>query len=224
MRRRILAFLALSLLSMLAVPMRVLADDPYSGDFTGAQLSIEIVSEGGSYSGSIHLGQQIFPFKAQASNGQLTGSFTSNEHDYPFTASVSGDTLTFSSGKSTYQLSRIAANPLNGNAPARQFEWGIRRLPLPDGLPSRRRRMLGKAWVTRKPGITTVGETHLGRCHFRPVQFFGKQSRGQRACLRRHQRPPIRACDVVPPGHLRAGRSMGLITCKLVGNASRGSA
>ena len=97
MPRRILPLLAWCLLS-LAVPVGALADDPFPGDYTGPNLSIEIVSEGGSYTGSIHLGQQVLPIKAQVTGGQLVGTFASNGHDYAFTASISGDKLTFSSG------------------------------------------------------------------------------------------------------------------------------
>ncbi|MGA2441774.1 MAG: hypothetical protein ABSH08_12515 [Tepidisphaeraceae bacterium] len=139
MPRKILPLLAWCLVS-LALPFRALADDPFPGDFTGPNLSIEIVAEGGSYTGTIHLGQQVFPFKAQANSGQLVGTFTSNGHGYPFTVSVSGDNLTFSSGARTYQLSRNA--PASSGAPA---GYGI--AASTDA---------GKAWVTKKPGITTV--------------------------------------------------------------------
>jgi len=161
--RKILPLLAWCLLSLVIVPLRALADDRFPGDFTGPNLSIEIVSEGGSYTGTIHLGQQVFPIKAQATAGQLVGTFTSNGQDYPFTASLSGDNLTFTSGSHTYQLSRNAPNPLGNPEPANPPNPNP---PTPDSTPASTNAPAGygiaaatdagKAWVTKKPGITTV--------------------------------------------------------------------
>ncbi|MGD0390416.1 MAG: hypothetical protein ABSC42_15840 [Tepidisphaeraceae bacterium] len=147
----------------LAVPVGALADDPFPGDYTGPNLSIEIVSEGGSYTGSIHLGQQVLPIKAQVTGGQLVGTFASNGHDYAFTASISGDKLTFSSGTKTYQLSRNAPNPLGNPQPANPLNPNPQ---APDSTPASSNAPAGyglaaatdagKAWVTKKPGITTV--------------------------------------------------------------------
>ncbi|MGD0768267.1 MAG: hypothetical protein ABSB42_08740 [Tepidisphaeraceae bacterium] len=162
MPRKILPLLAWCLVS-LALPFRALADDPFPGDFTGPNLSIEIVAQGGSYTGSIHLGQQVFPFKAQANSGQLAGTFTSNGHDYPFSISVAGDNLTFTSGKSTYQLSRNAPNPLGNPPPANPPNPNPQppdSPPASSGAPAgygiAAATDSGKAWVTKKPGLTTV--------------------------------------------------------------------
>src|SRR5579872_22996 len=148
--RKILPLLACCLLTLVMTPIRALADDSYSGTFSGPQLSMEITADGGSYTGTIHRGEQAYPFKAQANAGQLVGTFTTNGHEYSFTATFSGDNLTFSSGTSTYQLTRAAGNPLSPNPSASDSSNA------PPGYSVAASTDVGKAWVTKKSGITTV--------------------------------------------------------------------
>jgi len=222
--RKILPLLASCLLSLVILPLRALADDPFPGDFTGPNLSIEIVAEGGAYTGSIHLAQQVFPFKAQATAGQLVGSFTSNGHDYPFTISVSGDNLTFSSGSRTYQLSRnapnplgnsLAANPLNPNPPAPDSTPASSNSPAGYGIAAATD--AGKAWVTKKPGITTVTAA-LEATVSDLSTFFGGQLvvKGAFEDTKDHQSGAASFTATL------AGQPIvGLITCKLGGNEAK---
>jgi hypothetical protein len=155
-RIKILPLLVCCLLS-LAIPVGALADNSFSGNFTGPKLSMEITSaDNGSYTGSIHLGDQVFPFKAQTNGGQLAGTFNTNGHDYAFTATLAGDALTFTSGTSTYQLSRNSGNPLDTNpgTPAPNQDSSNKNAPA--GYVVAAATDKGKAWVTKKPGITTV--------------------------------------------------------------------
>ena len=161
------SLLASCLLALAIIPFRALAGDSFAGGYTGPKLSIEIVVGDNSYTGSLHLGNQVFPIKAQATAGQLVGTFTSGGHEFPFTASLAGDNMTLTSGSTTYQLTRNAAapvpNPLDNPAPANPLSPNI---PPPEAAPASSDAPAGysvavatdagKAWVTKKPGIIAV--------------------------------------------------------------------
>jgi hypothetical protein len=206
------------------VPLRALADDPFPGDYTGPNISIEIVAEGGAYTGSIHFGQQVYPMKAQATGGQLVGTFTSNGHDYPFTASISGDKLTFASGSSTCQLSRNAPNPLGNPPPANPPNPNPQS---PDSTPATSNAPAGygtaaatdagRAWVTKKPGITTVTAALEATVSDLATFFGGKLAiRGAFEDTKDHQSGAAAFTATL------AGQPIvGLITCKLGDNQAK---
>ncbi len=64
------------------------------------------------YRGLIRLGEQIFPVKGAFQNGRLEGTFESNGDAFDFTAVPSGRTLEFTTGGTTYRLSKPSVNPL----------------------------------------------------------------------------------------------------------------
>ena len=105
----------LFILALMAYPC--LAGDMFSGDYAGQKLTLKLVAEGDSYTGSLHLGDKVFPVKAKAADGKLAGTFSSDGHEFTFTASLAGDSLTLTSGAGTYQLTRNPVNPLDKPQP-----------------------------------------------------------------------------------------------------------
>lgn len=76
-------------------------------------MSLELKSERGRYTGSIHFGDQVFPVTAKESGGALEGAFQSEGQDFAFKATLKSNALTFTTADTTYTLQRQKpANPL----------------------------------------------------------------------------------------------------------------
>jgi hypothetical protein len=77
----------------------------FAGSFSDGKVTVELSESGGSYVGTIALGDTRFPAKASVAGQGLAGTFTSNGGEYPFTATLEGDRLIFVTGGKTYTLS-----------------------------------------------------------------------------------------------------------------------
>jgi len=225
MWRKMLPVLASFLLALVILPAAAKAGDAFAGDYTGSKLSLNLVPDGNSYTGSLHLGSKIFPVKAQANAGQLAGSFSSDGHEFPFTASIAGDNLTLISGSTTYQLTRNAAapapnpldnpapvNPLNPNPDAPEHSTDA-----PAGYSVAVATDAGKAWVTKKPGITTVAAA-LAATLPDLTKFFGGKPviKGAFEDTKDHQSGAASFTDTFASQPI-----VGLVTCKLGDNEAK---
>lgn len=86
----VLRGLVVSITCMSLVAAGAVADEPFDGTFRGEKLSVEIAPGGPGHVGTIHLGQQQFPFKAREQGGALRGTFTTRSGDFDFTAKLKG--------------------------------------------------------------------------------------------------------------------------------------
>jgi hypothetical protein len=227
MPRKVIPLLASLILALVVIPPAAMAADSFSGDYSGPKLTLQIVPDGGSYAGSMHLGDQVFPIKAQASGSQLVGTFNSGGHDFPFTANLSGNNLTLTSGATTYQLTRNAANALENPPPASPINDAPQAggaipvgkdIPVgPAGYANAASTDVGKIWVVKKPGITTVSAAL--EASLRDLStFFGN-------------RPVIKGAFEDTKDHQSGAASftatmagqpiVGLLTCKLGGNEAK---
>ena len=92
------------------------ASSPFVGTFKDSTIVVTLAApEEGRYKGTINIGADTFDFAAhevapdaggdQAASA-ITGTFSAGGTQYPFTAKLKGDTLRFTTGETTYELSR----------------------------------------------------------------------------------------------------------------------
>jgi len=113
------------------------AADVYAGTFRDASLTVVLRASGAGYTGTIQMAGATYPLSARAAaDGGIAGRFTSAGGQFDFTATVAGDTLTFATGRTKYELARVATarpprgggvNPLGGATAAEQAEAAITR-------------------------------------------------------------------------------------------------
>jgi hypothetical protein len=101
--------------------------DPFSGTFTGSDVSLTLRKTGASYTGTITYQGQQFPATATTSGATLNGKFTAQGSQFDFTVEqASANVVNLSTAGTTYMLQKSgaparAANPLagaSGNAQA----------------------------------------------------------------------------------------------------------
>lgn len=94
------------------------ANDPLVGRFSDGAVVLTLRAEGGGYAGQLEFNGQAFPVRAQGSAAALQGDFESGGNRFVFEAVLQGATLRFTTGGSSYALSRQqdASNPLAGGS------------------------------------------------------------------------------------------------------------
>lgn len=96
--------------------------DAYVGTFKDARMTVEIQRAEDGYKGTIRFGERQLPFAARVVGAGLQGAFESEGNRFAFTASLEGATLTFTTGTTTYRLTKQAANPLEAPRPANPLD------------------------------------------------------------------------------------------------------
>jgi len=94
--------------------------DPFTGNFTGNDISLQLQAGQGGYTGSLTFQGQSFPVQALAQGTQLQGAFTAGGQQYTFQAAVQGMSMTLVSGGNTHQLTRQGVAPSSANPLAQQ--------------------------------------------------------------------------------------------------------
>lgn len=96
-------------------PLAAPSYDPWLGEFEGNNLTVMIEKAEEGYQGTIKLGEQSFPLKAQVDSDLLLGQFESAGALFDFEASLSDadETLELRTGGSSYFLLRKAVTPEN---------------------------------------------------------------------------------------------------------------
>ncbi len=91
----------------------------FAGSFSDGKLTLKLSESGADYVGTITLGENQFPAKANTNGQGLTGTFQAAGKPFTFTAKFDGDRLIFVTGTTTYTLAKApvaAANPLDSNS------------------------------------------------------------------------------------------------------------
>jgi hypothetical protein len=89
-----------------------------AGSYRDEQMVLELKQQSGSsrsgesYTGTIQLGDQKFPLKAESEENRLKGSFESQGAQFEFSASVVGRMLVLTTDGTTYRLTKDSGNPL----------------------------------------------------------------------------------------------------------------
>src|SRR6478735_3195414 len=93
------------------------ANVSWTGTYRDEHISIELdkPSRAGNrttYTGTIQLGEQKFPLKAEADEERLKGTFEDQGDKFDFTASIVGRMLVLTTDGTTYRLRKQSVNPL----------------------------------------------------------------------------------------------------------------
>jgi hypothetical protein len=81
----------------------------WPGMFGDGELTLKLSPAGANqFTGSVSLSGRTYPVSAALSGTALGGSFQSNGKSFPFTATPTADGMTFSTGRTTYNLWRLA--------------------------------------------------------------------------------------------------------------------
>jgi hypothetical protein len=92
-------------------------DSSLAGSYRDEEVTVEInaPTRSGDHlacTGTVRLGADKFPLRAEVEEGRLKGTFQSQGQDFEFTGSIVGRILVFTTGGTTYRLTRQTANPL----------------------------------------------------------------------------------------------------------------
>jgi len=111
-----LAFLCLLLLSCQlhagTNPFEQVADDSYTGRFTGPDATLRLKPEAGKWSGTLIFKGDTYAIQGENKDGKLAGTFGPDAS--AFTATSDGDNLTFTAGTFTARLMRQKLPKLAG--------------------------------------------------------------------------------------------------------------
>ena len=84
-----------------------------SGTYKNDEILLKIGKDGSNVNGLLAKGGNEYPVKGEVKGSSISGSFSSGEDSYDFKAEVSGDTMSFTTGGTTYKLSKKGKpNPL----------------------------------------------------------------------------------------------------------------
>jgi hypothetical protein len=113
----ILLLLAATML-LAALPRGAAAQEAsLAGTYRDEQLTVVLTQSAqpgrpASYTGTIQLGDQKFPLKAEVEGNRLKGTFESQGSRYEFNGSAAGRMLVLTTGGTTYRLTKQSSNPL----------------------------------------------------------------------------------------------------------------
>jgi hypothetical protein len=110
----------LVVMTLLGAPFRIAAAEEapslagiYRDERVMVELSQPVASATSTrYKGSIQLGEQKFPLKAEAEGNRLKGTFESEGYPFEFSGSVVGRMLVLTTDGTTYRLTKQVVNPL----------------------------------------------------------------------------------------------------------------
>jgi hypothetical protein len=102
---------------VIALASAAAAATDFAGRYQCAAFELELKSTSpGQCGGTITMSGKPLPATAAVTDNHLNGKFKSQGRDFPFTAVLEGDQLTFTTGTTTYTLTRSPAlNPLAGD-------------------------------------------------------------------------------------------------------------
>jgi hypothetical protein len=100
-----------------------LAKDPWSGQWSGDGLSLELEKDGDAYEGRATAQGMTFEIQAVEESGTLTGTFGNEDGEWPFNGTLSDGKLLFQTADTTYRLVKATRegeggpkNPLAGGS------------------------------------------------------------------------------------------------------------
>jgi hypothetical protein len=142
----------------------------YAGAYRGTSLALDLSADAsGGYTGTLRLGQQSMPCRANPDGDHLAGTFDANKTSYRFTATLAGDTLTLLSAGTQYTMTRpataVAPNPLaRGGAPPAATPTDVAELA---------RTATGRTLLLPQPSATTAEAALDGALPRLPVAVGG---------------------------------------------------
>ncbi|MCM8531235.1 MAG: hypothetical protein NE330_08760 [Lentisphaeraceae bacterium] len=84
-----------------------------SGTYKNDEILLKIGKDGSNVNGMLEKDGNEYPVKGEVKGSSISGNFSSGEDSYDFNAEVSGDTMSFTTGGTTYKLSKKGKpNPL----------------------------------------------------------------------------------------------------------------